>query len=313
MNKKGHPFSGRELHGILADIGVSSPQIDTPDRGFSYRVDGPLDCRMHGTPPQMQGTAQTAQPAGSGAPSSAPGSGSVVGQSGAEGADQGNAANVTDVTAADLVNLLPEAELVRVLRDFGEEREAPKIARAIVARRKVRPIERTLDLADIVEGALRERPFGGTRTARPGASGGGVVGGGNGGANAGGHPAARTFQALRIAVNSELKQLSRLLATAPRLLAPGGSLCIITFHSLEDRMVKRAFSELVAQGLDAPAAALPPGLIPARPGTTGTTGWDGGPKRATFAPGPVVYPSPQEILANPRSRSATLRVLKRAS
>mgnify|MGYP002855536657 CR=1 FL=1 len=159
--------------GILLDLGVSSYQLDNPERGFSYRTDAPLDMRM----------------------------------------DQGAA-----LSARDIVNDWPAQELTRILRDYGEERCAAKIAANIVRAREKAPIETTGQLAEIVERSIpmkmRER---------------------------GGNPCKRTFQAVRIACNRELEVLEDSLDRMIDLLAPGGRLCIITFHSLEDRIVKNAF------------------------------------------------------------------------
>ncbi|MGD9841172.1 MAG: 16S rRNA (cytosine(1402)-N(4))-methyltransferase RsmH [Candidatus Bipolaricaulis sp.] len=153
------------VDGVLFDLGASSLQFDSPERGFSFLADGPLGMRMDPTAP---------------------------------------------VTAADLVNRLPEAELARILWEYGEERYARRIARAIVQQR---PLHTTTELARLV---ARLYPPGHHRI----------------------HPATRTFQALRIAVNDELGALEAGLAGAVRLLAPGGVLCVISFHSLEDRIVK---------------------------------------------------------------------------
>jgi 16S rRNA (cytosine1402-N4)-methyltransferase len=155
------------IAGIALDLGVSSIQLDTAERGFSFRVDGPLDMRMSGT-----------------------------GQ-----------------TAADLVATLAESDLARLIREFGEERFARRIARSIAAARRRQPIGRTLELAQIVRTAVPK--------VAPGLD-----------------PATRTFQALRIAVNDELGELDRALGAAERLLMPGGRLAIVSFHSLEDRRVK---------------------------------------------------------------------------
>lgn len=174
------PFSGihsvlediglRHVDGILADLGVSSPQLDTAERGFSFRRSGPVDMRMD--PNQS-------------------------------------------LTAAELVNTYDESEIARIVRDYGEERRARRVARAIVAGR---PWSDTLTLADAVAKAVGV-PKGGARI----------------------HPATRTFQAIRIAVNDELGELERLLPTALQLLKPGGRLALISFHSLEDRIVKQFF------------------------------------------------------------------------
>jgi 16S rRNA (cytosine1402-N4)-methyltransferase len=155
------------ISGIALDLGVSSIQLDTPERGFSFRTDGPLDMRMSGD-----------------------------GES-----------------AADLVATLSESELAGLIRALGEERFARRVARAITAARQRRPIRRTTELADIVRAAIPK--------SEPGQD-----------------PATRTFQALRIAVNDELGELDRGLLAAEQLLAPGGRLAVVSFHSLEDRRVK---------------------------------------------------------------------------
>jgi 16S rRNA (cytosine1402-N4)-methyltransferase len=172
------------VDGILADVGVASPQIDDPNRGFSYRRPGPLDMRMDPT--------------------------------------RGKPASV-------LVNTLPERELAAAFRDLGDEDDADEIARLIVERRARRPIETTQDLLAIV---CRARDFTLERAA---------------GAKL--HPAARTFQALRILTNRELANLDRLLAILPDVLKPGGTAAIISFHSGEDRRVKQAFKEGLRAGI----------------------------------------------------------------
>jgi 16S rRNA (cytosine1402-N4)-methyltransferase len=206
-----------KVHGILADLGVSSPQIDNPDRGFSYRHNGPLDMRM--------------DPA--------------RGQS-----------------AATLINRLPEDQLAAALLEYGDETDAPAIARLIVERRAVKPIQTTQELAAVV---CQARRFTMQRAA---------------GAKL--HPAARTFQALRILVNRELPNLDRLLAIAPDLLAPGGTIAIISFHSGEDRRVKKSFLE------------------GKRAGTYAAISYD------------VITATDEEIHSNPRARSAKLRWARRA-
>ena len=200
------------VDGVLADVGVSSPQIDDPARGFSYRRPGPLDMRMDPT---------------RGQPASA------------------------------LVNRLGERELAAALLELGDEDDAPQIARLIVERRKTRPIETTQDLTAIV---CEARDFTLKRAA---------------GAKL--HPAARTFQALRILVNRELANLDRLLAVLPACLTPGGVAAIITFHSGEDRRVKAAFREGLRQGVYSQAASDP------------------------------IVADAEEQRTNPRSRSAKLR------
>jgi 16S rRNA (cytosine1402-N4)-methyltransferase len=205
------------VDGILADLGVSSPQIDDPARGFSYRQKGPLDMRMdpsRGTP------------------------------------------------AAALLNRLSESQLAAAFLELGDETDAPQIARLIVERRAVKPIETTQELTAVVCQARRftlERAAGAKL-----------------------HPAARTFQALRILVNREMANLERLLVVAPACLNPGGVLAVISFHSGEDRRVKRAFREGVREGIY--AAASPD----------------------------VILATPEEVAANPRSRSAKLRWARRA-
>jgi len=195
--------------GVLLDLGVSSFQVDTARRGFSFTVEGPLDMRMD---------------ASGGTP------------------------------AAELIRRISAPELERILRDFGEERFARRIARAIVERR--RELRTTRDLAALVERVVprRERRI---------------------------HPATRTFQALRIAVNDELGALERALATLPRWLGPGGRVAIISFHSLEDRIVKQAFRAYERAGAVTVVTRKP------------------------------VRPSAEEVEANPRSRSARLRVAEK--
>jgi 16S rRNA (cytosine1402-N4)-methyltransferase len=159
--------------GVVLDLGVSSMQLDEPERGFSFQADGPLDMRM----------------------------------------------SRSGVSAADIVNTYSEEELARIIYELGEERRSRAIARAIVARRAAAPLLRTRELADLVAGVLRGRK----EVAR--------------------HPATRTFQALRMQVNDELGELKRGLAGAERVLRPGGRLIVVTFHSLEDRIVKHFLKE----------------------------------------------------------------------
>ena len=156
------------VNGVLLDLGVSSPQIDDAERGFSFRFDGPLDMRMDDS---------------------------------------------RGLSAAQWVAAVDEVELARVIKAYGEERYAKPIARAIVARRLIKPFERTLDLAQVVAGQVR-------------------------GFEKGQNPATRTFQAIRIAVNAELDELDAVLEGALTVLAPQGRLSVISFHSLEDRRVK---------------------------------------------------------------------------
>lgn len=214
-----------EVDGLLLDLGVSSPQLDQPERGFSFRHDGPLDMRMDPT---------------------------------------------RGITAAEWLASVDEKELRQVLSKYGEERHAARIARAIVARRRERPIARTRELASIVEDAV---PAGGRRI----------------------HPATKTFQAIRMVVNDELGQLERALEAAPDVLRPGGRLCVISFHSLEDRMVKRFMR----------AASREPEAWRGMPDVPA----EHRPRLAVL--GRAVKASPEEVRANPRARSARLRVAER--
>ena len=206
-------------------------QLDRPERGFSFRADGPLDMRM--------------------------------------GRDGGTA------TAAELVNTLSEAEIADLLRRYGEERKARHVARAIVAARRSKPIQRTLELATIVRR---------------------VVGRGTDGID----PATRTFQALRIAVNDELGELDSGLDAVERLLAPGGRLAVVSFHSLEDRTVK---TFLMARSGAAPRGSrhLPE-----------TAGHGAAPTFELLLKG-AKRPSRLECAANPRARSARLRAARRTA
>ena len=197
---------------ILADLGMSSLALDDAARGFSFRLDGPLDMRMDQRAP---------------------------------------------LRAYDLVNEEPEAELARIFRDYGEERMPGRIARTIVEARRKHRIETTGELRALVERAIGPHRRGGI------------------------HPATRTFQALRIAVNRELESLEKFLRDAPAMLAPGGRLAIIAYHSLEDRAVKECFREL---------------------------GRSDDYKNLTKK---VIKPTSREIAENPRARSARLRCLER--
>jgi 16S rRNA (cytosine1402-N4)-methyltransferase len=213
---------------VLLDLGVSSMQIDRPERGFSYAVDAPLDMRM--------------DPSGT-------------------------------VTAQDVVNDWDERELASIFRRYGEERFARQIAQSIVRRRAERPFERTADLVETIKAAIpAPRRFGD------------------------GHPAKRVFQALRIAVNDELEALERALPSAVRMLRPGGRIAVISFHSLEDRIVKRFFAAQ-ARGCVCPPD-FPVCVCGREPSLRLVT------RKA-------VRPSPQEIAGNPRSASARLRVAQR--
>ena len=210
---------------ILLDLGVSSMQLDRPERGFSYAADAPLDMRMDST---------------------------------------------AELSARELVNEADERELELIFRRFGEERFARPIARSIVRRRVERPYERTGDLVDTIKTAI-------PTPARFGD----------------GHPARRVFQALRIAVNDELGALEAALPAALRMLRPGGRIAVISFHSLEDRIVKRFFRE------QAKGCTCPPDFPICVCGTEPTL------RELTRRP---VRPGQREIDQNPRSSSAKLRV-----
>jgi 16S rRNA (cytosine1402-N4)-methyltransferase len=209
--------------GILLDLGLSSMQVDQPERGFSFQADGPLDMRMDASKGQ---------------------------------------------TAADLVNHLPEDELANLIYRYGEERQSRRIARAIV---KARPIRRTVELAQVVAKAA-----GYSRRTKI-------------------HPATRTFQALRIAINDELGALECVLPQAISWLKPGGRLAVISFHSLEDRIVKQYFKQ------EAQDCLCPPGQPICTCGHKATI---------TIITKRPITPSLGEIDENPRARSAKLRVVE---
>jgi 16S rRNA (cytosine1402-N4)-methyltransferase len=217
--------NGVQTDVVLLDLGVSSMQVDRPERGFSYAVDAPLDMRMD--------------------PSA-------------------------DVTAAGIVNEADERDLATIFRRYGEERYARQIARAIVRRRKEQRFERTGDLVETVRAAI-------PAPARFGD----------------GHPAKRVFQALRIAVNDELGSLETALPAAFRMLRPGGRLAVISFHSLEDRIVKRFMRDL-ERGCECPPD-FPVCVCGKEPQLRALS------RKA-------VRPSARELAANPRSASARLRV-----
>jgi 16S rRNA (cytosine1402-N4)-methyltransferase len=216
---------GLKFDGILFDLGVSSPQIDEAQRGFSFMQDGPLDMRMS--------------------------------------AGEGK-------SAADVVNRASLEELIRIFREYGEERMAPRIARAIVMDRQVKPFERTLELAEMIARVARSK-------------------------ERHKHPATRVFQALRIHVNDELKELEAALGLALERLAPQGRLAVISFHSLEDRMVKQFMRRHSLA--DPMYAGLP--NIPAH----------ARPKLALV--GKAIEADDNESSANPRARSARLRIAVR--
>ena len=209
--------------GVLMDLGVSSPQIDSPERGFSFRFDGPLDMRMDTTRGE---------------------------------------------SVAQWLATAEVQQIAEVIRDYGEERFAGPIAKAIVSRRQERgPVATTLELAELVAGAVKTR--------EPGQN-----------------PATRTFQAVRIFVNAELEELEQALKGCLHVLQPGGRLVVISFHSLEDRIVKQFIARHAKAVVDrrAPFAEPPPTLLRAL-----------GRVRASEA----------EVAANPRSRSAVMRVAER--
>lgn len=221
-------LSIEEVDGILFDLGVSSCQLNNPERGFSYQIDAPLDMRM---------------------------------------------SREQETTAWELVNKLSAPQLAKIIRDYGEERWASRIAEFIVFERKRCPIETTGQLVEIIKKAV---PAGARRT--------------------GPHPAKRTFQALRIAVNGELEILHSALESAVGILRTGGRICVITFHSLEDRIVKDLFRKL----------ASPCSCLKELPVCVC------GERREIkiLTPKPLV-PSPEELQANPRSRSAKLRIAEK--
>ena len=218
---------GQTVHGALFDLGVSSPQLEDPARGFSFRTDAPLDMRMD------------------------PGAGP---------------------TAAEWLANAEEQQLREVIRDYGEERFAKQIAASIVAARSREPIVRTRQLADLVAKAVRTR--------EPGQD-----------------PATRTFQALRIHLNRELEEVSLMLPQATIHLAAGGRLAVISFHSLEDRIVKRFMQSLARPEL--------PRRLPLRASEM--------PEPALKLLGRAVRASAEETTRNPRARSATLRVAERTA
>ncbi len=223
-----HDLGIEAVDGIYLDLGVSSYQLDTAERGFSYMEDAPLDMRMDRRQPR---------------------------------------------TAKDLVNECSEQELYRIIRDYGEDRFAKNIAKHIAAARERKPIETTGELADIIRGAIPKKIQ-----------------------VTGGHPAMRTFQALRIELNGELKVLEESIDNMIGLLKPGGRLSVITFHSLEDRIVKNGFRRNENPCICPPEFPVcvcgrkPMGRVVTRK---------------------PVLPSGEEIAENARSRSAKLRVFER--
>ncbi|MGI6260694.1 MAG: 16S rRNA (cytosine(1402)-N(4))-methyltransferase RsmH [Acutalibacteraceae bacterium] len=217
------------LDGVLLDIGVSSRQLDTPERGFSFHADAPLDMRM-----SQSGT-----------------------------------------TAADLVNTLPWQSLVEIFSRYGEEKFSRSIAQAIVSARQTTPILTTDQLTEVIRSAIPAKVR-----------------------REGGHPSRKVFQALRIAVNGELDALSRGLDSAFELLSPGGRLAVITFHSLEDRIVKQHMAKW-CEGCTCPPD-FPVCVCGKKP-------------EASLVNRKPIEASPQELEENPRSRSAKLRVCEKLS
>jgi 16S rRNA (cytosine1402-N4)-methyltransferase len=217
-----------KIDGILLDLGVSSYQLDTPERGFSYMADAPLDMRMDAR---------------------------------------------AEKTAYDVVNTYSEFDLRRILFDYGEERFAPRIASRIVQAREAKPIETTGELTSIIKSAI-------PAAAREG----------------GHHPAKRSFQAIRIEVNAELDVIRPALEAAAKRLNPGGRMAVITFHSLEDRIVKQTFADMAS------GCTCPRGLPVCVCGKTPTV------KVISRKP---ILPDGEELENNPRSRSAKLRVAEK--
>lgn len=216
------------VDGILLDLGVSSPQLDEAERGFSYMADAPLDMRM-------------------------------------DPSDR--------LSAYEIVNTWPREELRRILFTYGEERYAPLIAAAIVRRREQAPIQSTLELVDVIRGAMPQKAL---REKQ--------------------HPAKRSFQAIRIAVNDELGAVDAVMQQAIRRLNPGGRLAVITFHSLEDRIVKNAMAEAVR------GCVCPPEFPVCVCGRK--------PSLKLIARKPITA-SERELEENPRARSAKLRVAEK--
>jgi len=216
-----------KVDGILLDLGVSSYQLDTPERGFSYKMDAPLDMRMD-----------------------------------REGA----------VTASDIINGYPEKELFRIIRDYGEDRFAKNIAKHIVAERSKKKIESTFELNEIIRAAIPAK------------------------FRENGHPSKRTFQAVRIELNRELEVLSNSLDTMIDLLNPSGRLCVITFHSLEDRIVKTAFNKA-----ENPCICPPefPVCVCGRK------------SKGKHLTKKAIIPSLEELESNTRSKSSKLRILEK--
>ena len=218
-----------KVDGIMLDLGVSSYQLDTPERGFSYNTDAPLDMRMD---------------------------------------------RRQELTAATVINTYPESELYRIIRDYGEDNFAKNIAKHICIERKKKPIETTFELNAIIKAAIPARVR-----------------------ETGSHPSKRTFQAIRIELNRELEVLKDSVGTMIDRLKPGGRLCIITFHSLEDRIVKSAFNT-------AEKPCICPPSFPVCVCGRKSKG-----KHLTKKP---ILPTEEEINENSRSKSAKLRIFEKA-
>jgi len=225
MERYVHEWGVEEgLDGILLDLGVSSPQLDDPERGFSFMGEGPLDMRMN----PLQG-----------------------------------------VSAEEWLAAAPERELTRVFWEFGEERHARRIARSIVMTRQKQRLQTTGQLARLIENTIGRR-------------------------EKNKHPATRCFQAIRIYINDELAQLEKGLARAIGLLRPGGRLAVISFHSLEDRLVKRTFREAARPGPVRRKLPQHPDFVP-----------------VLRTVGNAVKPSAPELSVNPRARSAVMRIAEK--
>ena len=227
------------IQGFVFDLGVSSFQLDTPERGFSFRFDGPLDMRM--------------SPDG--------------------------------ISAADVVNTFPEEELAGIIYRLGEEKKSRVIARHIVAARLKVPFQSTLQLADLIKSVIR---------------------GGKPGGKPGQHPATQTFQALRMFVNNELGEIEQGLEAAEEYLTPGGRLVVVAFHSLEDRLVKQFLNQRCGKTVQGSRYAPPVKDRKVLKVTfSQSRKWGTGPKG--------IKPASEEILKNPRSRSARLRSVVRVA
>lgn len=243
----GETFGETSVNGVLADLGVSSLQLDTPERGFSFRYDAPLDMRMNAS---HEGNANLA--------------------------DANDAEDDAEETAGEMLARLPEEEIARIIYEYGEERHSRRIARRIVERREQgNPVQTTTELADLVARAVGNR--GASRKRNEPRI----------------HPATRTFQALRIAVNRELENLDKFIETAVDLLEPAGRIVLISFHSLEDRIVKRTLRRLAGR-CECDLRRMPQCQCGAR-------------RTVEILTARPVTATDAEIVHNPRARSAKLR------